>query len=240
MAKMVKCETCGAEIAANAKTCPSCGGKNKKPVYKQWWFWVIIIILIIGIGGGASNNDTPTKVDTADESKETTISVDAEKEPEQKVEEQADEKQTAEEQSKYTIGDTADFNGIQVKLSAAILSNGDGQFVVPDEGKQFLCLIIDINNSSSADIAVSSMISFEAYCDDYSLMQDILGLQAPEVDGLNQLDGNVASGKRMNGKICYQVPVDFKIFELNYSPSFWGNKKVTFVIDSDDVDRSGL
>lgn len=230
MAKMDKCKTCGAEIAANAKTCPSCGAKNKKPIFKQWWFWVIIILLLIGIGGGTSNNDTPTKVDTADETKESSVSVENETKSEE----------VAEEQTTFSVGDTVDYNGIQVKLSAAILSNGDGQFVVPDEGKQFLCLIIDIDNASSSDIAVSSMFSFEAYCDDYSITQDIIGLQAPEVDGLNQLDGNVAAGKRMNGKICYQVPADFKSFELNYSPSFWGNKKVTFVINSDDVDRSGL
>lgn len=32
--KMVTCKHCGAEIAAGAKTCPQCGGKNKKPFYK--------------------------------------------------------------------------------------------------------------------------------------------------------------------------------------------------------------
>lgn len=228
MAKIVKCKTCGAEIAANAKVCPSCGAKNNKPIFKQWWFWVIVLILLIGIGGGASKNDTPSKVDDVDEAKESTVDTETKQE------------EVTEEQTIFTIGDTVDYNGIQVKLSSAILSNGDGQFVVPDEGKQFLCLIIDINNTSSSDIAVSSMVSFEAYCDEYSLMQDIIGLQAPEVDGLNQLDGNVAAGKRMNGKICYQVPSDFKTFELNYSPSFWGNKNVTFVINSDDLDCSGL
>ena len=28
--KMVKCKTCGAEIAKSAKTCPKCGAKQKK------------------------------------------------------------------------------------------------------------------------------------------------------------------------------------------------------------------
>ena len=33
-AKLIKCKSCGADIAANAKTCPQCGAKNKKPFYK--------------------------------------------------------------------------------------------------------------------------------------------------------------------------------------------------------------
>lgn len=36
--KMTTCKHCGAEIAASAKVCPQCGGKNKPPIYKRWWF----------------------------------------------------------------------------------------------------------------------------------------------------------------------------------------------------------
>lgn len=47
--KMTVCETCGAEIAASAKTCPHCGAKNKvkKPVYKRPWFWILIVAVVI-------------------------------------------------------------------------------------------------------------------------------------------------------------------------------------------------
>lgn len=47
--KWTACQTCGAEIAADAKTCPHCGAKNKvkKPVYKRWWFWALIVVIII-------------------------------------------------------------------------------------------------------------------------------------------------------------------------------------------------
>lgn len=30
MGKLINCQTCGQQIAAEAKTCPHCGGKNKK------------------------------------------------------------------------------------------------------------------------------------------------------------------------------------------------------------------
>lgn len=71
--KMVTCKHCGAEIAASAKTCPQCGGKNKKPIFKRPWFIALIAVIIIGaiVGGGggtsqeAGTNDKPV---TASES----------------------------------------------------------------------------------------------------------------------------------------------------------------------------
>ncbi|MCI5688363.1 MAG: Ltp family lipoprotein [Emergencia sp.] len=56
--KMMKCSHCGADIAAAAKVCPVCGGKNKRPVYKRPWFIVLIIVLLIGIGGMAGSDDS--------------------------------------------------------------------------------------------------------------------------------------------------------------------------------------
>ena len=53
------CSVCGSEIAKNAKTCPSCGAKNKKSIYKRWWFWAIIVIIAIGIIGSGSDSDNP-------------------------------------------------------------------------------------------------------------------------------------------------------------------------------------
>ena len=45
------CKACGQEIAKNAKNCPHCGAKNKKPIFTKWWFW-IIVLLCIGIAAG--------------------------------------------------------------------------------------------------------------------------------------------------------------------------------------------
>ena len=120
------------------------------------------------------------------------------------------------------------------------MSKGDGEFVTPDNGKYFLELIFYINNQSSSDIYVSSMGSFEAYCDDFSLNQDIFGDKVPEVDGISQLDGSVAAGKKMNGVIAYQVPQDFSTFEIRFEPSFWSNNKVTYSFSREDVDKSAI
>lgn len=70
--KMIKCNSCGNEIASSAKSCPNCGAKNKKPVFKKWWFWALIafvIVFIISIAGGdsdpspsSSNNSNPNEI----------------------------------------------------------------------------------------------------------------------------------------------------------------------------------
>lgn len=60
--KMVTCKHCGAEIAASAKVCPQCGGKNKKPLYKRPWFIAVIAIIIIGAIGSAGGEKTSNEV----------------------------------------------------------------------------------------------------------------------------------------------------------------------------------
>ena len=54
--KMTTCKHCGAEIAASAKVCPQCGGKNKPPIYKRWWFIAIIVLIVLSAIGGSSDS----------------------------------------------------------------------------------------------------------------------------------------------------------------------------------------
>ena len=56
--KMINCKTCNTEIAVSAKTCPSCGAKNKKPFFKRWWVWVIVIAVAL-IAANNGGDDKP-------------------------------------------------------------------------------------------------------------------------------------------------------------------------------------
>lgn len=55
--KMTTCKACGKEIAKSAKFCPSCGAKNKKPIFKRWWFWVIVLLLLGSVGNAGNETD---------------------------------------------------------------------------------------------------------------------------------------------------------------------------------------
>lgn len=73
--KMTVCKHCGQEIAASAKVCPHCGGKNKPPIYKRWWFIAIIVLIIFAaIGGSSSDSDSSSSKTTSSVSSTASIS----------------------------------------------------------------------------------------------------------------------------------------------------------------------
>ena len=58
MAKLVKCKTCGAEIAKSAKICPKCGARKKPGAGRIILGTIILFIglfLIIGVVAGGSS-----------------------------------------------------------------------------------------------------------------------------------------------------------------------------------------
>ena len=73
------CKKCGSEITeCKGKTCPNCGAKITKPIYKKWWFWVLIVVgvsLVFSAAGGdnsdANNSENETSsISTPDNSQQ--------------------------------------------------------------------------------------------------------------------------------------------------------------------------
>jgi RNA polymerase subunit RPABC4/transcription elongation factor Spt4 len=56
--KMKQCKTCNNQIASNAKSCPNCGAKNKKPIYKRAWFIILAVIIVGSIGANLGDSNT--------------------------------------------------------------------------------------------------------------------------------------------------------------------------------------
>jgi hypothetical protein len=75
-------------------------------------------------------------------------------------------------------------------------------------------------------------MSFEAYADDYSFN---FSLTAQLASDKTQLDGSVAAGKKMAGAIGYEVPTDWEELEVQFSPSVWSSKEITFVVTKDQA-----
>lgn len=179
--------------------------------------WIIIAVIVIGIIGAAVGGGDDDKV--KDVTKEVANSEDNKKDTEDPA---------TEEKTEFYLGETAEQQNIQISLVNVTESLGN-EFAKPDEGNLFLICEFEIANNSEKDISISSMMNFEAYCNDYSINQDIIGLQAPEASGKGQLDGSVAAGKRMNGVIVYQVPSDYTTMEINVAPDFWSSNSIKFV-----------
>ena len=103
---------------------------------------------------------------------------------------------------------------------------GDTGFYTPDSGNVFLFCEFAIENKSSKDISISSIMSFEAYVDDYSTNMSMTGTLAADK---GQMDGTVAAGKKMSGVIGYEVPADWKTLEIRFTPDFWSGNDITFI-----------
>lgn len=208
---MIKCKACGAEIAKSAKACPSCGAKQKR---FHWWY-ILVGIVVIGIIGALGNkDDEPQKVGGASLSPSPSASVNAS--PTQPANET------------FGVGEQVSINDIVVTLTGVKNSAGS-DFNKPKEGNVFVLCSFEIENNSSKDISVSSLMSFEAYVDGYSTNMS-LGSQISS--DAKQLDGSVAAGKKMAGAIGYELPEDWKELEITFIPDFWSGNDIVFIANN--------
>lgn len=208
--KMSECKTCKQQIARSAKTCPHCGAKNKKanPLLAIIAGIVVLVIIISAAGGDNEpvkvGENTPIQTTPA-----TTIA-------------QADN-------NTFRVGEIAELKDVQVSLLGVTESTGSS-YNTPNDGNIFVLCEFEITNNSTEDITVSSMLSFEAYCDDYTCSYSLSALL--EKGNSNQLDGTVAAGKKFKGVIGYEVPADWQELEVRFTPDFWSGKDIIFTATS--------
>ena len=210
------CKHCKTEIPYDAKICPNCRKSQRPNGCLIAVLVVVVLFLLVGVaGGGSSKNDAASSSTTSSTVQTDNAAASQEAAP------------TPEPKTTYTVGETAEDKDIKVTLVSAEQSTGS-QFLTPADGNIYVVLEFEIENNSNTDISVSSLASFEAYCDDYSVNMDLTANLL--YDNKNQLDGSVAAGKKMNGVIGYEVPADFKTLEVKFTPSFWSNRAITFEI----------
>ena len=177
---------------------------------------VIVVIGIIGAVSGGSKDDKPIKVgDTNTDGAQTGST---------------EQSSVAEDGNKETIfrkGEIAELNGVQVTLADYKESAGS-EYNKPTDGNVFLLAEFEISNGTDKELAISSMMSFEAYADDYALNLSLAALI--EKDG-NQLDGTIAAGKKMKGWIGWEVPADYQNVEIHFTDNVWSSNKFIFTIE---------
>ena len=212
--KMKPCKTCGHEIAKNAKKCPNCGEPNKK---KHPVLTILLVLLVLFIiVGSTGDDDEPVHVNPtgpASEITSTTPSITSK-----------DKKAT------FAPGETAELRGVSTTLVQVTESNGSA-YNQPTDGNIFVICEFEIENNSDYEIVVSSMLSFEAYCDDYACTYSLSAIL--EKENKNQLDGTVAPGKKFNGVIGFEVPEDWKELEVHFTPDTWSSKDIVFIATND-------
>lgn len=130
----------------------------------------------------------------------------------------------------FKLGDSVELYDVVVSFIGIEESSGS-DFNEPTDGNVFILCEFEIANNSQEEINVSSMLSFEAYCDDYACEYSFSALMAKA--DKDQLDGTVAAGKKMKGVVGYEVPTYWKELEIQFTPDILSNDRIVFVATND-------
>lgn len=213
------CKHCQSEIPKKTKICPVCRKKQGMGCLPIVIAVVVLFILLAAIGGGGEN-DEPSLAENS--STELSAVNETSSAPESEAAE------TSEAKTVFGIGETAEMNDIQVTMLNYVESNGS-EYNSPADGNVFVLVEFEIANNSDSDLAVSSMMSFEAYADDYALNYSLSAIM--EAESGSQLDGTIAPGKKMKGEIGYEVPADWSNMEIHFTDSLWSDSDFVFEIN---------
>ena len=135
----------------------------------------------------------------------------------------------AAENASLGMGDTGEAAGVSVTLNSITETTGS-DLIKPSDGNVFILCNFTIQNNSDTDLTISSMLCFEAYCDDASISLDLMGLSTDEAKQAGQLDGDVAVGKNLSGVVVYQVPSDYSKIEISVKPNPLNDETVDFEV----------
>lgn len=110
---------------------------------------------------------------------------------------------------KMRIGDTVDFNGVEVTLNGVRTDKKGGTFLTPDND-QYVIANVTVKNNTDEEVNVSSIANFSLF-DDASYEYNITITE----DMKGNLDGKILPGRSMRGEVAFDVPFSAK-YELVY------------------------
>ncbi len=130
----------------------------------------------------------------------------------------------ASNQTVFSLNETAVFDDLRFTANEIKVSHGEG-FFVPESGNVFVGIKFTIENISSQDQAISSLLLFDGYADDIKCEYS---LSATCAFSEGQLDGTIAPGKKMVGWYALEVPESWTRLELNVQSSWLTSKRAIF------------
>ena len=127
----------------------------------------------------------------------------------------------------FGLNETAVFRDLKFTATEMEESDGDS-FFTPEEGNVFVGVKFTVENISSEEQSISSILLFEAYADDIKCDYSFSAACAFD-DGT--LDGSVAAGKKLVGWYAVEVPEDWATLELEVQADWLSNTSATFVFE---------
>ncbi len=248
MEKLEYCRVCGQQVSSKAKKCPHCGAKLKRRhIVLKIILGIIVLSLISSVvnklffpTSNKQTNASSSKYSSQDINKGNNTKTETAVQPTVKPTPKPTKKPTQKPTVKPTptplagIGDKIEEDGVTVTLSN-VLEIANGPYYSPKEGNVFILCEFIIENNTSEDIVVSSMMSFSFYYDGFSAPISVEALTAK--GSANQLDGAIAAGKKFKGVVGYEIPKDWKQLEVSFRPDVFYSSSFEYQIERDDVKR---
>lgn len=198
------CKHCKTEIAYDAKVCPQCRKKQGGclPVVAG----IIVLFLIVGLFGGgeesAPSDSNPQNVGTVENDNST-------------------DNKNEKVDNEFVVGEIVETSSLKISYLSSSEYKSDNEFMQPEDGFTYWRTEFEIENISDTDQAISSMMSWECYADDYSMEQSWI-----EDD---VIDATLSPGKKVKGAMYFVVPVDAEEIIVEFETNFWSETKVVFV-----------
>ena len=210
--KLISCKACGQTMAKNAKACPHCGAKNKKPIFKKWWFWVIVVILLISVG--TSGNDS-----NAENVENNSTNPSASSDPGKT------ENNDVPAKTEYYVGDMIEDGNTKIVFMSSGDYTEENEFLQPAEGMKYIFLQFAFENTSATSDTSISFYSFECYADGYAA-EMFYG-------GDDDLSATLSAGRATTGYLYFEVPVDAEVIEVEYETNIFTEKKIKFIFEGE-------
>lgn len=211
---LVPCKACGAQIAANAKSCPHCGAKNKKPFYKKAGFWILVVIILLAVIGSSGKKDAPS-----------TAQATAVSQPQGAPTAETKSDAPAAQKTEYHVGDSLESGDVRITYMSSGEYTSSNQFMQPADGNHFIYLQLAFENVSEKNDTNVSAYNFECYADGYSAQMKYFGEE--------ELSATLSAGRSTSGFLYFEVPKDAQEIEIEYTENMFLDKKITFLYEGE-------
>ena len=138
--------------------------------------------------------------------------------------------------TRFTIGDTIINRDYKLTVEGASIIVSDNKYAQPDENCEFVEVELTLENTSNDTLNVRALY-FTAYADGFII--DSHNWHAYYPSSKNILSADIASGKKINGVLCYEVPKYWSELELfvNLSDYFGDDADGILVINKEQVTK---
>lgn len=128
---------------------------------------------------------------------------------------------TAAQNKVFRAGDIIETKNLRISYISCGEYVSDNQFIQPNSGNKFIYFEFEFENISDTDEHISSLIGFDCYADNNSCEQNYL----TEDD----LSASLSPGRKVKGKVSYEVPMDAKTIELEYVNNAFTSDRIIFL-----------